>query len=41
MRRHALKLAGLVTLVLLVVAGVAVVVLLNLRIPGVESAQND
>jgi len=41
MRGHALKLAGLVTLILLMVAGVAVVVLLNLRIPGVESAQND
>jgi hypothetical protein len=41
MRRHALKLAGLMTLILLMVAGVALVVLLNLRIPGVESAQND
>ena len=41
MRHRALKLAGLMTLILLMVAGVAVVVLLNLRIPGVESAQND
>ncbi len=41
MRRHALKLAGLMTLILITVAGVSVVVLLNLPIPGVESAKND
>ena len=41
MRRHVLKLVILMTLVLLMGAGVAVAVLLNLRIPGVESAQND
>jgi hypothetical protein len=41
MRRRALKLAFVLTLVLIMGAGVAVAMLLNLRVPGVDGAQND